>query len=64
MVHIKRPVQPVIAAFRQKGVIVGRPFPPMTEHLRVSVGAPDEMDRFTTAFKQIFTAAADGTKNG
>jgi histidinol-phosphate aminotransferase len=53
MVHIKRPVQPVIAEFLKKGVQVGRPFPPMLEHLRVSVGTADEMSRFMTAFKEI-----------
>lgn len=50
MVHIKKPVTPVIAAFREKGVLVGRPFPPMTEHLRVSVGTPEEMQRFLAAW--------------
>ena len=57
MVHIKRPVVPVIEEFRRKGVLVGRPFPPMTEHLRVSVGTADEMSRFMTAFKDIFSPA-------
>jgi histidinol-phosphate aminotransferase len=56
MLHIKRPVVPVIAAFRERGVLVGRPFPPMTEHLRVSVGTPEEMDRFMVAFKDIFNS--------
>jgi len=49
-----REVQPVIEEFRAKGVLVGRPFPPMTQHLRVSVGMPEEMDRFMTGFKEIF----------
>jgi histidinol-phosphate aminotransferase len=53
MIHIKRPVQPVIAAFQQKGVLVGRPFPPMLDYLRVSVGTASEMDRFMVAFKDI-----------
>jgi histidinol-phosphate aminotransferase len=53
MVHIKRPVVPVIEEFRKKGVLVGRPFPPMTEHLRVSIGTPDEMKRFMVAFKEV-----------
>jgi histidinol-phosphate aminotransferase len=53
MVHIKRPVQPVIAEFLKKGVAVGRPFPPMLEHLRVSIGTADEMSRFMTAFKEV-----------
>src|SRR5215813_12937658 len=53
MVHLKRPVQPVIDAFLKKGVQVGRPFPPMLEHLRVSIGTADEMSRFMVAFKDI-----------
>lgn len=61
MVSIKRPVEPVIAAFKEKGVLVGRPFPPMTQHLRVSVGTPDEMQRFMTAYRAIFPAGARAT---
>ncbi len=57
MVHIKRPVVPVIEEFRKKNVLVGRPFPPMTDHLRVSVGTADEMSRFMVAFKDIFSPA-------
>jgi len=60
MVHIRRPVQPVIEEFRRRGVLVGRPFPPMLEHLRVSVGTPEEMERFMTAFGAIFPVA-DGS---
>jgi histidinol-phosphate aminotransferase len=56
MVHLGRQVQPVIEEFRQKEVLVGRPFPPMLEHLRVSIGTAEEMDRFLVAFKQIFPA--------
>jgi histidinol-phosphate aminotransferase len=49
-----RTVQPVIQEFREKGILVGRPFPPMVNHLRVSVGTPDDMDKFLKAFKEIF----------
>jgi histidinol-phosphate aminotransferase len=56
MVHLRRPVVPVIEEFRKKGVIVGRPFPPMNEHLRVSIGTPEEMSRFMVAFKEIVAA--------
>jgi histidinol-phosphate aminotransferase len=52
MIHIKRPVVPVIAAFKEKGVLVGRPFPPMTNHLRVSIGTAAEMERFLSVFPQ------------
>jgi histidinol-phosphate aminotransferase len=65
MLHVKRDVQGVIEDFRKKNISVGRPFPPMTQHLRVSVGTADEMAKFMTAFKEIFaggksTAAAGG----
>src|SRR5687767_490996 len=57
MVHLKKPVVPVIAEFRKKGVIVGRPFPPLNESLRVSIGTPDEMAKFMVAFKEIMGPA-------
>jgi histidinol-phosphate aminotransferase len=53
MVHLKRPVQPLIEEFLKKGVLVGRPFPPLNEHLRVSIGTAEEMGRFMVAFKSI-----------
>jgi histidinol-phosphate aminotransferase len=58
MVHLKRPIQPVIEEFRKKGVLVGRPFPPLNESLRVSIGTPDEMARFMVAFKEIMPGKA------
>ena len=59
-----RTVQPVIEEFRQKGVLVGRPFPPMTTHMRVSIGTAEEMDRFTKAFKEIFPQKTRQTAAG
>jgi histidinol-phosphate aminotransferase len=65
MVHLGgRQVQPVIEEFREKKVLVGRPFPPMTDHMRVSVGTADEMARFVTAFKEIFPAKGRATTAG
>jgi histidinol-phosphate aminotransferase len=61
MVSIGRQIQPVIEEFRQKEILVGRPFPPMLEHMRVSIGTPEEMDRFMAAFKQIFPAKTRAT---
>src|SRR5262249_24723855 len=58
MVHVRQPVAPVVEEFRKKGVLVGRPFPAMNEHLRVSVGTADEMSRFLAAFKEIVPAKA------
>ena len=64
MVHIGREVVPVIEEFRSKKVLVGRPFPPMTQHMRVSIGTADEMAQFMTAFKEIFPAKARNTAAG
>jgi histidinol-phosphate aminotransferase len=55
MVHLgDRTVQPVIEEFRKRGILVGRPFPPMLNHLRVSVGTSEDMDKFVAAFKELF----------
>ena len=56
-----RTVQPVISEFRDKGILVGRPFPPMLNHLRVSVGTQEDMDKFLKAFKEIFPKKAATT---
>jgi histidinol-phosphate aminotransferase len=55
MVDLRQAVVPVIRQFRQRGVLVGRPFPPMLQHLRVSVGTAEEMSRFLAAFKEIMS---------
>ncbi len=57
----ERTVQGVIEEFRKKGILVGRPFPPMLNHLRVSVGTPDDMEKFMKAFKEIFPQKAAAT---
>jgi histidinol-phosphate aminotransferase len=64
LVHIRRPVPPVIEEFKKKGVLVGRPFPPLMEHLRVSVGTADEMSRFLTAFRDIVPQPRTASKTG
>ncbi|GMR22051.1 MAG: histidinol-phosphate transaminase [Acidobacteriota bacterium] len=56
MVDLARPIAPIRDEFRKRGVLVGRDFPPMLNHLRVSVGNAGEMDRFMKAFKEIFPA--------
>ena len=64
MVHTGREIQPLIDEFRAKKVNVGRPFPPMTTHMRVSIGTAEEMDRFMKAFKEIFPAKTRNTAAG
>jgi len=58
MVNIRQNVMPVIQAFRKQNILVGRPFPPMLEYLRVSIGTADDMARFLRAFKEIVLPTA------
>jgi histidinol-phosphate aminotransferase len=57
MVNMGTDVKPVIAAFREKGIEVGRKFPSMGNYLRVTVGTRDEMEAFLSAFREIAPAA-------
>lgn len=63
MMHTGRPVREVGVDFRKRGVRVGRPFPPMLDYLRVSIGTEQEMDRFMNAFGDIFLASG-ATRSG
>ena len=62
MVHLRTRVAPIRQAFRERDVAVGRDFPPMLDHLRVSIGTEDEMGRFMNAFEDIMrdVAASNG----
>lgn len=53
MIDLKHEMQPVQAALRARNVYVGRPFSPLTNYLRVTVGTRSEMERFVEAFKQV-----------
>jgi histidinol-phosphate aminotransferase len=53
MIDLKHDARPIIKAMHERGVDVGRPFPPMTQHLRVSIGTPDDMQRFMAAFRAV-----------
>jgi histidinol-phosphate aminotransferase len=53
MFDVKREVQPLIAAMRERGVVVGRLFPALPTHLRVTIGKEEEMQAFVSAFRQV-----------
>ncbi len=40
-----------IVRMRERGIRVGRPFPPMLDYNRVSIGLPEEMERFAEALR-------------
>ena len=49
-----RDVREVNAAFRKEGIMVGRPFPPMLDWLRVSMAKPHEMRYFVQTYKKLY----------
>lgn len=53
MIDMGREVKPLIAAFRERNVHVGRLFPAMPKHLRVTIGRPEQMTAFLNAFKAV-----------
>lgn len=54
MVDTHKPTRDAIAALRKELVYVGRPWPSMPTHIRVSVGTKEEMDKFQAAFVKCF----------
>jgi histidinol-phosphate aminotransferase len=53
MLHTGRPAKEVIGGFRQQNVLIGRPFPPMTDYIRVSLGLAEENRTFWRAWDQL-----------
>jgi histidinol-phosphate aminotransferase len=53
MVDCKRPVVPLIKAMKEQNVHVGRLFPALPNHMRVTIGKKPEMETFVSAFKQV-----------
>jgi histidinol-phosphate aminotransferase len=53
MLEIGRPVPPVIDALKQRGFLVGRLFPSMPTHLRISLGTEEQMARFQPVLGEV-----------
>lgn len=53
MVDCRRPVVPLIQVMKQRNVQVGRLFPAMPSHMRVTVGKKTEMESFLSAFRSV-----------
>ena len=53
MIDMRREVKPLIAAFKEKKVHVGRLFPPLPNHLRVTIGTKPQMERFLAVFREL-----------
>ena len=46
MMNTFHPAEEVIEHFRKNNILIGRRFPPMDTHIRISLGRPDEMRAF------------------
>jgi histidinol-phosphate aminotransferase len=55
MFDCKRPVVPLIQALKQRNVQVGRLFPALPNHMRLTIGKQSEMESFLAAFRQVVT---------
>src|SRR6185503_10006474 len=53
MIDMRREVRPVINAFRERAVEVGRLFPPLPNFMRVTIGTAPQMKTFLTTFREV-----------
>jgi histidinol-phosphate aminotransferase len=53
MFNVKRPVVPLIKALKERNVQVGRLFPALPNHMRLTIGKKTEMETFLAAFRQV-----------
>jgi histidinol-phosphate aminotransferase len=53
MFDVKRPVVPLIKALKERNVQVGRLFPALPNHMRLTIGKKTEMEVFLSAFRQV-----------
>lgn len=53
MIDMRKEVKPIIAAFRERNVQVGRLFPPMPNFMRVTFGTKQQMERFVAVLKEV-----------
>ena len=56
LVDLRRDSRLFRDACRRAGVVVGRPFPPLNNHVRISIGTMDEMQRAGATFRRVLGA--------
>ncbi|MGH9329355.1 MAG: pyridoxal phosphate-dependent aminotransferase, partial [Vicinamibacterales bacterium] len=57
-VDLKRPLAEFRDPCRERGVLVGRPFPPMTTHCRISISTIDDMRKAVGVFGDVLGVKA------
>jgi len=55
MVDLRQDMRPFRVACREQGVLVGRPFPPLLTHVRISIGTAEEMQRAVEVFEKVLS---------
>src|SRR5256884_2764294 len=53
MFDCKKPVVPIIKAMKDRNVHVGRLFPALPNHMRLTIGKKSEMESFLAAFREV-----------
>ncbi len=53
MFDVKGPVVPLIKALKERNVQVGRLFPALPNHMRLTIGKKAEMESFLSAFREV-----------
>jgi histidinol-phosphate aminotransferase len=53
LVEVKQPGERVAAAMRKEKIFIGRTWPSWPTHVRVSIGTPEEMEKFQAAFLKV-----------
>jgi histidinol-phosphate aminotransferase len=56
MIRTGKPGREVTAAMRERKVIIGRSWPSWPNHVRVTLGTPEEMEKFKAAFLQVISS--------
>jgi len=56
MLETKHPGQQVREAMAKENVLVGRIWPVMPTHVRITVGTQEEMEKFQAAFQKVMKA--------
>lgn len=57
MVDLRRPIGPLRARFEARGFALGRLFPSLPNHLRITLGRMPDMERFLPLAREILSAA-------
>ncbi|MBZ5529384.1 MAG: pyridoxal phosphate-dependent aminotransferase [Acidobacteriia bacterium] len=60
LLDTQRPAKDVIAAMAEHNVFIGRIWPVLPTHVRITVGTREEMEQFQSAFQLVMKAAAQG----